>query len=28
MEDGQIIDMYFKRYEDAIVETKIKYGRV
>lgn len=28
MEDGQIIDMYFKRYEDAIVETKIKYGRL
>lgn len=28
MEDGQIIDMYFKRLEDAIVETKNKYGRL
>ena len=26
MEDRQIIDMYFQRLEDAIVETKNKYG--
>ena len=28
MEDRQIIDMYFQRLEDAIVETKNKYGRL
>ena len=27
MEDEKIIEMYFKREEHALYETKIKYGR-
>ena len=28
MEYRQIIDMYFQRLEDAVIETKNKYGRL